>query len=78
MTSRHEHEPGAEAHCVGLLVNQLGRGNSVRPRLAMPDCENVHELSTTGEQHECFEDTLPDDRPDAFTIDEAYRAAETS
>ena len=57
--SCHEHAPGAEAHCVGWLVNQLGAGNNIALRLAMLDCENVGELCTTGEQHERFEDTLP-------------------
>ena len=59
--SCHEHAPGAEAHCVGWLANQLGRGNNIALRLAMMDCENVHELRTVGEQHERFEDTLPSD-----------------
>ena len=59
MMSCHEHAPGAEAHCVGWLVNQLDHGNNIALRLAMLDCESAHELHTVGEQHERFEDTLP-------------------
>ena len=40
-------------------MNQLGVGNNIALRLAMLDCENVGDLRTVGEQHECFEDTLP-------------------
>ena len=78
MMSCHEHAPGAEAHCVGWLINQLDRGNNVRLRLAMLDCENAHELRTIGKQHERFEDTLPDDRSDTDRTDEAYRSTKTS
>ena len=59
--SCHEHAPGAEAHCVGWLANQLRMGNNVALRLAMLDCENARELRTVGERHECFEDTFPGD-----------------
>ena len=58
--SCHEHPPGDEAHCVGWLVNQLGVGNHLGLRIAMLECENAHELETVGEQHERFENTLPD------------------
>ena len=75
--SCHEHAPGAEAHCVGWLVNQLGRGNNIALRLAMMDCENVHELRTIGEQHERFEDTLPDNLSDTARADETHSSTET-
>jgi hypothetical protein len=49
-----------DAHCVGWLVNQLGRGNNIGLRLRMFSCENASKIRTRGEQHECFEDTLPE------------------
>jgi hypothetical protein len=50
-----------EAHCVGWLHNQLGSGNNIMLRLQMRDCENAKGISLRGEQHEKFEDTLPED-----------------
>lgn len=55
----HEHPPGAEAHCVGWLMNQIGPGNNIGLRLSMLDCENIRDVHLDGEQHETFEDTLP-------------------
>ena len=52
----HETE---DAHCIGWLVNQVGRGNNIALRLQMMTCENRNEIQTFGEQHETFEDTLP-------------------
>lgn len=54
----HESKPRQEVACVGWLANQLGPGNNLGLRLRMlagdfPDFELV------GEQHACFEDTLP-------------------
>ena len=48
-----------DAHCVGWLKHQLGRGNNIALRLQMMTCENAREMETFGEQHETFEDTLP-------------------
>jgi hypothetical protein len=48
------------AHCVGWLVNQLGPGNNVGLRIWMMSCENASKIRLRGEQHECFEDTLPE------------------
>src|SRR6185437_2226947 len=48
-----------DAHCIGWLMNQLGPGNSIALRIAMRDCENMRKVKLVGEQHECFEDTLP-------------------
>lgn len=48
-----------EAHCIGWLVNQLGPGNNIGLRIRMIDCENAKFIKLRGEQHECFEDTLP-------------------
>ena len=48
------------AHCVGWLNNQLGVGNNLGLRLAMDECENIDKLQTVGEQHDSFEDTLPE------------------
>lgn len=55
MACHEEHK----AHCVGWLMNQLGPGNNIAMRLLMVDCENAGEIALVGEQHECFEDTLP-------------------
>lgn len=55
----HEHDVGEEAHCVGWLMNQFGRGNNIALRIAMMDCENARHIQLDGEQHERFEDTLP-------------------
>ncbi|MDY0749096.1 DUF6283 family protein [Paucibacter sp. R3-3] len=47
-----------DAHCVGWLSHQLGRGNNIPLRLRMMSCENSMNLRLRGEQHACFEDTL--------------------
>ncbi len=49
-----------ETHCVGWLMNQLGVGNNIGLRFAMMDCENLGHVVLVGDQHERFEDTLPD------------------
>lgn len=48
-----------DAHCIGWLMNQLGRGNNIGLRIAMLKCENLRDVKLIGEQHERFEDTLP-------------------
>ncbi len=50
-----------DAHCVGWLANQLGRGNNIALRIQMLQYENAKDIRTTGEQHERFENTLPKD-----------------
>jgi hypothetical protein len=47
------------AHCIGWLVNQVGVGNNIAMRLRMRDCENADAIRLRGEQHACFDDTLP-------------------
>jgi hypothetical protein len=49
-----------DAHCVGYLYNQLGVGNNIGLRFSIRKFENVSEIQVFGEQHERFEDTLPD------------------
>jgi hypothetical protein len=49
-----------DAHCVGWLMNQLGPGNNIGLRMMMRDCSNAGKVRLIGEQHERFEDTLPD------------------
>lgn len=56
----HEHEPGAEAHCIGWLMNQLGPGNNIMLRMSVLDCDNIGGVQLDGPQHERFEDTLPE------------------
>lgn len=53
----HEHH---DAHCIGWLVHQLGEGNNIAMRLRMRTCENWDKIKTIGDQHQRFEDTLPE------------------
>lgn len=48
-----------DAHCLGWLAHQTGPGNNIGLRLRLMNCENVNEVKLIGEQHETFEDTLP-------------------
>jgi len=54
----HESPVGDEAHCVGWLMNQLGEGNNIPLRLVMMRYD-LSQVKLVGEQHDCFEDTLP-------------------
>lgn len=54
------HESNNDEYCVGWLKNQLGIGNNIVMRLKMMSCANGRDIQTFGEQHERFEDTLPD------------------
>jgi hypothetical protein len=56
MACHEEHE----AHCIGWLVNQIGPGNNIGLRMHMRSCGNVKDVQVFGEQHQRFEDTLPD------------------
>jgi hypothetical protein len=56
----HHSTPANQQYCVGWLKNQLGSGNNIALRLRMMNCENAGDLKVDGEQHERFEDTLPD------------------
>lgn len=58
----HHSFAGDEDYCIGWLVNQLGPGNNIGLRLKMMNCENVDEIEVFGEQHERFEDTLPENK----------------
>lgn len=49
-----------DAHCIGWLMNQLGPGNNLALRLHVRGCENIGQVRLRGEQHQRFEDTLPD------------------
>lgn len=54
------HESGKDQfHCVGWLHNQLCN-NNIPLRIRMLSCENAKEITIVGEQHEFFEDTLPE------------------
>jgi len=54
MACHEEHS----SHCIGWLVNQVGRGNNIPLRIRMLSCENAGEISTRGKQHPNFEATL--------------------
>lgn len=49
-----------DAHCLGWLMHQLGPGNNLALRISVIGCENIREVELCGEQHETFEDTVPD------------------
>lgn len=49
-----------DAHCIGWLMNQLGPGNNIALRITMRNCENLCDVKLVGEQHERFEDTVPE------------------
>lgn len=48
-----------DAHCVGWVANQVGRGNNIGLRLRLMRCENAGQIRLRGAQHQRFEDTLP-------------------
>ena len=54
----HEYPVGAEVPCVGWLVNQM-ENNNLALRLACAFKRIDANVETVGEQHACFEDTLP-------------------
>lgn len=55
----HETTPGKELPCVGWLSNQLGPGNNIGLRWAVSAGRISADFELDGEQHERFEDTLP-------------------
>ncbi len=55
----HHSDGNDNMYCVGWLHNQLGVGNNIGLRMKMMGCENIKDLKIVGEQHERFEDTLP-------------------
>lgn len=54
----HEFPVGSERACAGWMAQQLGPGNNLRLRLWARN--NVDDIELDGEQHETFEETLPD------------------
>lgn len=55
----HESALGKEDPCLGWLINQLGPGNNISLRIRFINCENLHQVTLTGDQHKRFEDTIP-------------------
>lgn len=55
----HETPVGKELPCIGWLDNQLGAGNNIGLRLAAIQGDIDVNYEIDGEQHERFEDTLP-------------------
>jgi hypothetical protein len=47
------------AHCIGWLHNQLGKGNNIALRISMMNCENISDIKIQGKQHNNFDETLP-------------------
>lgn len=47
-------------YCIGWIENQLGPGNNIPLRLKMLNYD-LSEMETFGDQHERFEDTLPEE-----------------
>lgn len=54
----HESQPGEKMHCIGWLMHQLGPGNNIGLRMVMREYD-LSGVKLVGEQHTCFEDTLP-------------------
>lgn len=54
----HESPVGEESYCIGWLFHQLGPGNNIGLRLKMLKYD-LSKVRLDGEQHESFEDTLP-------------------
>lgn len=54
----HEFPVSAEQPCVGWVIHQLGPGNNIPLRMQALDGRFAN-WTTVGEQHETFEDTLP-------------------
>lgn len=50
----------ADTPCAGWLMNQLGPGNNIALRLAVARGHVDADVELDGDQHERFEDTLPD------------------
>lgn len=48
-----------ESHCLGWLMHQAGPGNNIALRMHLLSCQNFKDVRLIGEQHENFEDTLP-------------------
>lgn len=59
MMACHETSPGKELPCVGWLHHQLGVGNNLGLRMLALSGRLNMDFEVVGEQHECFEDTLP-------------------
>jgi len=59
MMACHETTSEKELPCVGWLEHQLGAGNNLGLRLAVMHGHVDANIETVGEQHDCFEDTLP-------------------
>lgn len=59
MMACHEYPKGKEKPCVGWLVHQIGPGNNLGLRMRAMAGQVDMNVRTVGEQHACFEDTLP-------------------
>lgn len=57
----HESKTGKEIACVGWLANQLGPGNNIGLRIAAMRGQVDTKFKLVGEQHERFEDTIPEE-----------------
>lgn len=59
MMSCHEASSDSQYICIGWLHNQLNQGNNIPLRIHASSCENISSYKIVGEQHNCFEDTIP-------------------
>lgn len=57
----HNSSEERQFYCIGWLVHQLGVGNNIGLRMQMRNCENASDIEVFGEQHQRFQDTLPDE-----------------
>ncbi len=61
----HYSKPGEEFPCAGWVYNQIGPGNNIGVRLRVMSGA-IPVPIVDGEQHETFEDTLPDENEDEY------------
>lgn len=54
----HEHDLSDQVPCVGWVYNQINN-NNLQLRLALINEPKVNQLEVVGEQHDIFEDTIP-------------------
>ncbi|MDJ0579661.1 DUF6283 family protein [Crocosphaera sp.] len=54
----HEHDSSDQVPCVGWVCNQV-KNNNLQLRLVLIEDPKVNQLEVVGEQHDIFEDTIP-------------------
>lgn len=60
MECHYSSDDKQQEYCIGYLHNQLTNGNNIALRFLMTQYENVGSIKVFGEQHQTFEETLPE------------------